>query len=170
MGSPALRLAVASIRAQNHAMTRTFARCLLLSTLTPALLGCLGTGGNGFDLGGLGQGGSPWGNGGGYSGSNYGYSDDRVTCDARTEVCYKNGRLDASETRDRFGKSASREVEQIRQQQGTGRVYVPRDGSVCNRQEGVCYKNGKPDWSDTRDYIGKNAAKRVRRQQAKDND
>ena len=160
-------------------MTRTVARCLLLSALTPALLGCLGSGGNGFDLGGLGGGGgSPWDYGavrsstygnGGYGGG-YGGSDDRVTCDARTEVCYKNGRLDASETRDRFGKSASREVEQIRQQQGTGRVYVPRDGSVCNRQEGVCYKNGKPDWSATRDYIGKGAAKRLRREQAKDND
>ena len=153
-------------------MRKMLGRCVLLSALTPALLGCLD--GNGFDLGG--GSGSPWG-GGGYSRSTYGYggqggyrSDDRVSCDARTEVCYKNGRLDASETRDRFGKSASREVERIREQQGTGRVYVPRDGSVCNRAEGVCYKNGKPDWSDTRDYIGKNAARRVRAKQAKDND
>ncbi|HMR34312.1 MAG TPA: hypothetical protein PKA13_08385 [Geminicoccaceae bacterium] len=155
-------------------MQNILGRCVLLTALTPALLGCL----DGGDFGGLG-GGSPWG-GGGYGRSTYGYggssgwggyrSDDRISCDARTEVCYKNGRLDASETRDRFGKSASREVERIREQQGTGRVYVPRDGSVCNRAEGVCYKNGKPDWSDTRDYIGKNAARRVRAKQAEDND
>lgn len=160
--------------AQDSAMQKVFRRCVLLSALTPALLGCL----DGGDFGGLGQGGSPWG-GGGYGRSTYGWggssgwggyrSDDRIVCDARTEVCYKNGRLDASETRDRFGKSASRDVERLREQQGTGRVYVPRDGSVCNREEGVCYKNGKPDWSDTRDYIGKNAAKRVRAKQAKDN-
>ena len=105
------------------------------------------------------------GYGGGYGNNRRGSrSNDSVVCDQRTEVCYKRGRLDASETRDAFGKGPSRDVERLRQQQGTGRVYVPRDGSVCNREQGVCYKNGKPDWSDTRDYIGKNAARRVESQ------
>jgi len=139
-------------------------RLAVLAFVAPALAGCL-DGGNGFDLGGLGGGGST-----GWGGSDNRRStrSDDVYCDARTEVCYKRGRVDASETRDAFGKGASRDVERLREQQGTGRVYVPRDGSVCNRVEGVCYKNGKPDWSDTRDYIGKNAAKRMKRQQADD--
>jgi hypothetical protein len=151
---------------------RTKSRLAILAVLAPALVGCAG-GGNGLDMGGWGGGwgrSSVWdGYGGGYDNRRYGRSrDDRVVCDSRTEVCYKRGRLDASETRDAFGKGAARDVERLRQQQGTGRVYVPRAGSVCNREEGVCYKNGKADWSDTRDFIGKNAARRLRRSQKND--
>lgn len=149
---------------------RIMHRLAVLTILAPALGGCLDGGGNGLDMGNWGggswggQSSSVWDGFGGSNSRRYGRSNDGVTCDSRTQICYKRGRLDASETRDAFGKGPSRDVERLREQQGTGRVYVPRDGSVCNRAEGVCYKNGKPDWSDTRDYIGKKAARRLKTQ------
>jgi hypothetical protein len=84
-----------------------------------------------------------------------------VVCDRATETCYRGREIDASETRDYFGKSASRQVDRIRDQAGTNRIYRVDDDVVCNRRSEVCYKNGRPDRSETRDYFGKKAARRV---------
>ena len=84
-----------------------------------------------------------------------------VTCDRATETCYRGREIDASETREYFGKSAARRVDRIRDQAGTNRIYRADDDVVCNRMQQVCYKKGRPDRSETRDYFGKKAARRV---------
>ena len=57
-----------------------------------------------------------------------------VVCDRATETCYRGREIDASETRDYFGKSASRQVDRIRDQAGTNRIYRVDDDVVCNRR------------------------------------
>lgn len=88
--------------------------------------------------------------------------EPRVVCDRETEVCYKRGRIDSSETRDAFGKGPARRVRALQQEFGSNDVFLPRDNTVCDRNAEVCYKNGRPDWSDTRDQFGKKAARRLR--------
>jgi hypothetical protein len=97
--------------------------------------------------------------GGGQSSSYRGNS--RVSCDQRTQVCYKDGEIDASETKDTFGKGAARRVDRVRDDAGTNNIFLPRNNTVCNRDEKVCYKNGRPDQSDTRDQFGKKAARKI---------
>lgn len=84
-----------------------------------------------------------------------------IVCDRATQTCYRHGQIDASDTRDYFGRRAAREVDQVRDQAGTNRIYRPSDDVVCNRSDKICYKNGHPDRSETRDYFGKKAARRV---------
>ena len=84
-----------------------------------------------------------------------------VTCDRATETCYRGKEIDASETRDVFGRSAARQVDRIRDAAGTNRIYRVDDDVVCNRSQEVCYKNGRPDRSETRDFFGKKAARRI---------
>ena len=100
-----------------------------------------------------------------YSRSDYGgrtFNPSRgVVCDRATETCYRGREIDASETRDYFGRSAARQVDRIRDDAGTNRIYRVDDDVVCNRPKEVCYKNGRPDRSETRDYFGKKAARRV---------
>ena len=105
-----------------------------------------------------------------YGSDRYGRSDNGgrtfnpsrgVVCDRATETCYRGREIDASETRDYFGRSAARQVDRIRDEAGTNRIYRVDDDVVCNRPKEVCYKNGRPDRSETRDYFGKKAARRV---------
>ena len=84
-----------------------------------------------------------------------------VVCDRATETCYRGREIDASETRDYFGRSAARQVDRIRDEAGTNRIYRVDDDVVCNRPQEVCFKNGRPDRSETRDYFGKKAARRI---------
>jgi hypothetical protein len=84
-----------------------------------------------------------------------------VTCDRATETCYRGRQIDASETREYFGKGAARRVDRIRDDAGTNRIYRVDNKVVCNREEQVCYKRGQPDRSETRDYFGKKAARRI---------
>ena len=121
--------------------------------------------------------GDPFGNtfgggfgGGGFGGGGFGaaaggsrtFQPARgVVCDRATETCYRGRQIDASETRDNFGRSAARKVDRIRDTQGTNRVYRPNDAVVCNRRDQVCYKNGRPDVSETRDYFGKKASRKI---------
>ena len=105
-----------------------------------------------------------------FGGSRYGnsYGNGRtfsprsgVVCDRVTETCYRGRDIDASETKDNFGRSAARRVDRIRDQAGTNRIYRASDDVVCNRRDKVCYKNGHADRSETRDYFGKKAARRI---------
>ena len=110
-------------------------------------------------------GGNPYGSSNYYGRSSNGgrtFSPSRgVVCDRATETCYRGREIDASETRDYFGRSAARQVDRIRDAAGTNRIYRVDDDVVCNRQKEVCLKNGRPDRSETRDYFGKKAARRV---------
>ena len=111
---------------------------------------------------------SPFGHGPSPFGSGYGRGGGRtfqpsrgVVCDRATETCYRGREIDASETREYFGRGAAREVDRIRDGQGTNRIYRASDRVVCNRKDQVCYKNGHPDVSETRDYFGKKASRRI---------
>jgi hypothetical protein len=61
-----------------------------------------------------------------------------VTCDRRTSVCYKSGRIDKTETRDFFGDGASRRADAVRDRAGTGRVFVRKPGKWCNPSDRGC--------------------------------
>lgn len=111
---------------------------------------------------------SPYGYGSGPFGGGVGQGLGRtfraspsVVCDRATETCYRRGQIDASETRDVFGRRAAREVDRVRDWAGTNRIYRASDDVTCNRSTKICYKNGHPDRSETRDYFGKKAARRI---------
>ena len=109
----------------------------------------------------FGFGGSPFGRSTGAGGGRTFQPSPGVVCDRATETCYRGRDIDASETRDYFGKGAARQVDRVRDQAGTDRIYRPRNNVVCNRLDQICYKNGNPDRSETRDFFGKKAARRV---------
>lgn len=81
-----------------------------------------------------------------------------VVCDRGTAVCYKNGRLDKSETRDVFGERAGDRADDLRDDRGTARLFVPERGVTCDRARQVCFDDGNPDSSLTRRYFGQRAA------------
>lgn len=85
-----------------------------------------------------------------------------VVCDRRTQTCYRDGEIDASETRDFFGNRAGRRVDRLRDAAGTNSIFRPDDDIVCNRRQRVCYKDGHPDRSETRDFFGKKAGRRIK--------
>lgn len=144
------------------------------------------------DWSGGGPGGVRWGgpyggvhgpSGGGYwRGRDYGYRDDyrrlpserghggrtfrpggNVICDRATETCYQGREIDASETREYFGNRAARRVDRIRDNAGTNRIFRPEDDVVCNRRSRVCLEDGRPDRSETREFFGKKAARRLQK-------
>jgi hypothetical protein len=84
-----------------------------------------------------------------------------VVCDRATATCYRDRELDVSETRDFFGRRAARQADRVRDAAGTNHVFRADDDVVCNRREKVCYKDGHPDRSETRDFFGKKAARRM---------
>ena len=84
----------------------------------------------------------------------------RVVCDRRTEICYKRGRIDQSETEDQFGDRAADRADRFRDRFGADAIVTGRN-SYCDRSDKVCYKNGDPDRSDTRKVFGKKAARRI---------
>jgi hypothetical protein len=81
-----------------------------------------------------------------------------VVCDSRTKVCYKGGTIDRSETKARFGDRAADRVEQVRNRNGTARLFLPDRGVTCDTLRKVCYDNGIADFSQTRRYFGDPAA------------
>ena len=86
---------------------------------------------------------------------------ENVVCDRLTNVCYKKGNIDASETRDRFGNHAGRRVDGIQDRNRTNDVFLPKPGIICNDRDNVCKKGGEPNRRLTRDYFGNQAARRV---------
>ena len=52
-------------------------------------------------------------------------------------------------------------MDRFRDAAGTNRIYRIDDDVVCNRLREVCYKNGRPDRSETKDFFGKSAARKV---------
>lgn len=88
-------------------------------------------------------------------------TERNVVCDRRTEVCYKNGDIDASETREYFGKDEARRVDRIRDRYKDNDIFLPRGNTVCREENRTCYVKGEPDRRATREYFGKKAARRV---------
>jgi hypothetical protein len=151
--------------------------------LSVALLSaCAATGGSGWGGGpGVRWSGPYGGPGVAWPGPRYGYGYPRgvyddddwgsrrfrprrdVVCDRATRTCYRDGEIDASETRDFFGNRAGRRVDRIRDAAGTNKIFRPDDDIVCNRRERVCFKDGRPDRSETRDFFGRRAARRMGR-------
>lgn len=102
-----------------------------------------------------------WGGSGGVDNTRRAVRGSRgVACDPSTQICYRNGRIDKSETEERFGEGAGDRADDIRDRYGAD-VYARSRKVVCDRDAEVCYKNGRPDRSETRDVFGKNAARRV---------
>ena len=156
-------------------------RVIGVLSLVGLVAACAGTGSSGW-AGGGGPGvrwSGPYGGPGvaGWPGPYYGYpratyDDDNwggrrfrprrdIVCDRATRTCYRDGEIDASETRDYFGNRAGRRVDRIRDAAGTNKIFRPDDDVVCNRRERVCFKDGRPDRSETRDFFGKKAARRL---------
>jgi hypothetical protein len=81
--------------------------------------------------------------------------EKNVVCDRRTEVCYKKGDIDASETRERFGGDAGRKVERVRDRYDDKDLFLPRRNVVCNDENNTCYRNGKANRELTREYFGR---------------
>jgi hypothetical protein len=90
-----------------------------------------------------------------------------VVCDRATETCYRGREIDASETREYFGQRAARRVDRIRDDAGTNRIFRPEDDVVCNRRQRVCLEDGRPSRSETREFFGKKAARRLQQARPK---
>jgi hypothetical protein len=81
-----------------------------------------------------------------------------VVCDRATSVCYKGGQVDRTETRDLFGERAADRADDLRDERGTARLFVPERGVTCDRSRQVCFDDGRADGSLTRRYFGQRAA------------
>lgn len=86
-----------------------------------------------------------------------------TVCDRRTEICYKDGHIDKTETNQRFGNKAAGRADDIRDRYDNRNVYVPRKNVACDGDRNVCLENGKRDVQATRQEYGKKAAEQLRR-------
>lgn len=84
-----------------------------------------------------------------------------VVCDRGTAICYKNGRVDKSETKSIFGERAADRADDLRDRRGTGRVFVPERGVSCDTARRICFDGGFADYSLTRRYFGREAADQI---------
>jgi hypothetical protein len=85
----------------------------------------------------------------------------RTSCDERTQVCYKGGKLSTAETRDEFGRDAARRTTRLRERYDTKDIYLPRRNVVCDGGSNTCYRGGEPDRRATREQFGRKAARKV---------
>jgi hypothetical protein len=84
-----------------------------------------------------------------------------VVCDQATYICYRDGRVDRSETRDVFGDRAADRADDLRDRRGTSQLFVPERGVSCDAGQQVCFDGRTPDASLTRRYFGADAAARL---------
>jgi Fels-1 Prophage Protein-like len=91
-------------------------------------------------------------------------------CDRATRICYKQGRVDQSDTDRVFGESAGDRVDRVRNRLGTGRLFVPEPGVACNRASRVCLEDGDPDRRLTRRYFGRRAARSLEEERPRGRD
>jgi hypothetical protein len=82
-----------------------------------------------------------------------------VVCDRSTRICYKEGKVDKSDTERVFGGRAGDRADDLRDRLGTARLFVPERGVACDRERRVCLDDGDPDRSLTRRYFGRRAAR-----------
>lgn len=82
-----------------------------------------------------------------------------LVCDRASRICYKNGKIDKSDTESVFGERAGDRADDLRDRFGTARLFVPQRGVACDRERKVCLEDGDPDRKLTRRYFGKGAAR-----------
>ena len=82
-----------------------------------------------------------------------------VRCDRATRICYKDGRLDKSETQDAFGERAGDRADGLRDSVGTAHVFVTKRGAACDRERRVCFSDGEPDRRVTERHFGRRGKK-----------
>jgi hypothetical protein len=82
-----------------------------------------------------------------------------VVCDRASRLCYKDGKIDKSDTQGVFGERAGDRADRLRDRLGTGDMFVPQRGVACDRERRVCLEDGDPDRKLTRRYFGKDAAR-----------
>ncbi|MGH6899863.1 MAG: YcgJ family protein [Geminicoccaceae bacterium] len=93
-----------------------------------------------------------------------------VVCDRASRICYKQGRVDQSDTDRVFGERAGDRVDRLRDRLGTGRLFVPERGIACDRASRVCLDDGDPDRRLTRRYFGRRAARDLDEERPRDGD
>ena len=84
-----------------------------------------------------------------------------VLCDTATSLCYKQGAIDKSETKAAFGERAADRADDLRDREGTDRLFVPERGVTCDPRRRVYFDDGVADFSQTRRYFGQGAADAV---------
>ena len=87
--------------------------------------------------------------------------EDKVVCDRLSEVCYKKGDIDATETRQYFGRGASHRADNIRDRLHDNDSFLPRPNVACSRDNEACYRtnSGQADRQATRRFFGNQAAR-----------
>lgn len=84
-----------------------------------------------------------------------------LVCDRATRICYKQGEVDKSDTERVFGGRAGDRADDLRDQLGTARLFVPERGVACDRSRKMCLEDGDPDRRLTRRYFGRRAARAI---------
>jgi Fels-1 Prophage Protein-like len=91
-----------------------------------------------------------------------------LLCDRATGICYKEGKIDKSDTERIFGERAADRADGLRDRHGTGRLFVPERDVSCDRDRRVCLDDGDPDRSLTRRYFGRRAARAIQEERPDD--
>ena len=93
-----------------------------------------------------------------------------VVCDRATRICYKQGKIDKSDTERVFGGRAGDRADGLRDRHGTAQLFVPERGVACDRESRLCLEDGDPDRRLTRRYFGRRAARSIDEQRPRDDD
>ena len=93
-----------------------------------------------------------------------------LVCDRATRICYKEGKIDKSDTERVFGERAGDRADDLRDRYGTARLFVPEQDVSCDRERRVCLEDGDPDRSLTRRYFGRRAARALDQEGRGDDD
>lgn len=93
-----------------------------------------------------------------------------VVCDRGSRICYKDGKVDKSDTERVFGERAGDRADDLRDRYGTARLFVPERGVTCDRERKLCLEGGDPDRKLTRRYFGRRAARALTEDQQRDGD
>jgi hypothetical protein len=93
-----------------------------------------------------------------------------VVCDRATRICYKQGKVDKSDTERVFGGRAGDRADDLRDRLGTARLFVPERDVACDRERRMCLDDGDPDRRLTRRYFGRRAARAVDEERPRDDE
>jgi Fels-1 Prophage Protein-like len=93
-----------------------------------------------------------------------------VVCDRATHICYKEGKVDKSDTERVFGGGAADRADGLRDRFGTARLFLPEQDVACDRERRVCLDDGDPDRSLTRRYFGRRAARALDDERSREDD
>ena len=85
----------------------------------------------------------------------------QVVCDRATRICYKEGKIDKSDTQRMFGERAGDRADGIRDRHRGAEIFLPKRDVACDRERRVCLEDGEPDRKLTRRYFGKRAARAI---------